>query len=63
MGANRGIGKWICSRRSQAVSSARRSAAGGVQQHDALAVEQIVGHALHVPNADADFISVYLQIE
>ena len=37
--------------------------AGGVQQHDTLAVEQIVGHALHVPNADADFISVYLQIE
>jgi len=37
--------------------------AGAVQQHDTLAVEQIVGHALHVPNADADFISVYLQIE
>ena len=37
--------------------------AGAVQGHDTLAVEQIVGHALHVPNADADFISVYLQIE
>ena len=37
--------------------------AGAVQQHDTLAVEQIVGHALHVPNADADFLSVYLQIE
>ena len=37
--------------------------AGAVQQHDTLAVEQIVGHALHVPNAGADFISVYLQVE
>ena len=36
---------------------------GAVQQHDTLAVEQIVGYALHVPNADADFISVYLQME
>ena len=37
--------------------------AGAVQQHDTLAVEQIVGYALHVPNADADFIGVYLQLE
>ena len=37
--------------------------AGAVQQHDTLAVEQIVGYALHVPNADADFIAVYLQLE
>ena len=37
--------------------------AGAVQAHDTVAVEQIVGQALHAPNADADFISVYLQIE
>ena len=37
--------------------------AGAVQQHDTLAVEQIVGYALHVPNANTDFIGVYLQLE
>ena len=36
---------------------------GAVQQHDVLALEVIVGYALHAPNADADFIAVYLQME
>ena len=32
-------------------------------QGEWLFIEQIVGHALHVPNADADFLSVYFKIE